>query len=215
MTNRSEPTSKNSRFNFSMWPHQVHKSDEDAVCRECFDLGSHSRFIQKICGFVHSLDEAQLLHKKMFAPETVNDFISSLQQLPNYSRRSKSLYDASFKKDVKVLHHRVMCVWNGRVGQPMTEALNLFRAQVVQPCLDTEPGHPIPHKCLDRLLQFLTNDPQANSFDVSLVRSIVTGQLSRHPAMQGVLVACMTKLQNEEEGKKAMRNSKRSFANHV
>ena len=87
MTNRSEPTSKNSRFNFSMWPHQVHKSDEDAVCRECFDLGSHSRFIQKICGFVHSLDEAQLLHKKMFAPETVNDFISSLQQLPNYSRR--------------------------------------------------------------------------------------------------------------------------------
>ena len=50
------------------------------------------------------------------------------------------------------------------------------------------------------------NDPNTSSLDATLVKSIITGKLNRHPAMQGVLVGCMAKLRNWEEGKSTMRN---------
>ena len=59
------------------------------------------------------------------------------------------------------------------------------------------------------MLEFMTNNPETNEFDQQLVRSIVTGRVAKHPAIQGVLVGCMQKLRNLEEGKTTMRSSKR------
>eukprot|EP00435_Cladocopium_sp_Y103_P008560 s487_g2.t1 len=185
---------------------QVHIDGEDAVCEECSKLCSQQRYLHKVSAFVHSMDEARLLYHRMFAEESLEEFLSELRESANYQNRAKVMYEQSIEKDVAALHHRVGCVWRGRMGQENTQALNLFFAQFIQPCLDTEPGHPVQHKAIERLMRFMTNDPNTSSLDANLVKSIVTGKLSRHPAMQGVLIGCMAKLRNWEEGKTTMRN---------
>ena len=187
---------------------EVHVSGEDRVCEDCFQLASQHRFITKVASLVYSLDEAKYLHMLMFSPDEVEDFKETVKASACYLRRSKNQYDKLFDRDVAKLHHHVGCVWHGRLGQAMTETMRLFYAETVQPCLDTEPGHPIKRKCIDRLLLFLTNDPNTSSFDVRLVKEIVTGRLNRHPAIQGVLVASMCKLRKLEEGLTTMRNGK-------
>ena len=58
-------------------------------------------------------------------------------------------------------------------------------------------------------MQFMMSDPNTSSLDVALVRNIVTGKISRHPALQGVLIGCITKLNNIDAGKTTMRNRHR------
>lgn len=103
----------------------------------------------------------------------------------------------------------------GAWGRRNTDALKLFFAQHIQPCLDTEPGHPVQHRQIERLMQFMMDDPNTTSLDAALVRNIITGRLSRHPAYQGVLIGCITKIKNMEEGRSTMRNRHRDLANDV
>ena len=194
---------------------QVHINGDDQVCEECCNLGSQQRYLHKVSAFVHSMDEARLLYHRMFAEESLEKFLVTLRESANYQNRAKHMYETSIARDAQDLHHRVGCVWRGRMGQENTEAINLFFAQFVQPCLDTEPGHPIQHKAIERLMAFMMNDPNTSSLDASLVKSIVTGKLARHPAMQGVLIGCMSNLRNWEEGKSTMRNRHRDLACNV
>ena len=128
------------------------------------------------------MHEAKLLYHRMFASEAVDAFLAELRGCANYKHRAKHLYENSINKSVEALHSRVGCVWRGRMGQESTPALTLFFAQYIQPRLDTEPDHPIQHKAIERLMQFMMSDPNSSSLDVALVRNIVTGKISRHPA---------------------------------
>ena len=172
-------------------------------------MGSQQGYLQKVSTYVHSMHEAKLLYHRMFASEAVDAFLAELRGCANYKHRAKHLYENSINKSVEALHSRVGCVWRGRMGQESTPALTLFFAQYIQPCLDTEPGHPIQHKAIERLMQFMMSDPNTSSLDVALVRNIVTGKISRHPALQGVLIGCITKLNNIDAGKTTMRNRHR------
>ncbi len=195
---------------------KVRISDEnDKTCQECFSLGSQQRLLTRISQFVHSMDEAHLLHVKMFQPEFEEDFIADLIKSPNYEQRGKRLYDHSFGMEMDQLHHRVRCVWNGRASQPMSEPMSLFFSQYVQPSLDTEPGHPIKQQCLERLLKYMSCDRQTHDFEMKLVKDIVTGTLSQHPAIQGILVACLTKVRAMEKGNTTMRSNSRILASWV
>ena len=190
---------------------QVFRSDEDATCKECLELGSKHRFLARICNFVWTLDMAKLLHIRMFHPEEEEDFVEKLRASANYCRRLKTLYDTHLELELDQLHHKVKCIWNKRVNRAgaVTEALELFVAVYVRPSLDAEPGQSIKHAHLEKLLAFMGRDPTTSSADLNLVRAIVTGEVSRHPAVQGVLVACITKVRALKSGATTMRNRHR------
>ena len=57
---------------------KVHVNGEDKVCKECFALGNQQRLLSKVSSFVHSLDEARLLHTMMFESEKVDDLKGEL-----------------------------------------------------------------------------------------------------------------------------------------
>lgn len=172
-------------------------------------MGNRQRFLTKISQFVHSLDQAKILWNRMFNPEGYETFLEELRSSANYVRRAKQLYEDSIAKDDDKLHHEVRCVWHGRQGQQMTQALQLFFGQWVQPCIDSEPGHPIKHQCLEKLLGYLSREESTSQSDLDMVRAIVTGKLSRHPAIHGVLTACMSKLRQFAQGTSTMRNRHR------
>lgn len=174
-------------------------------------MGSQQRFLNKISSFVHSIDEAKLLHIKMFSPEKEEEYIESLQESVNYTRRCKNMYENTFKMPTDKLHLHIRAAWNGRLGQAMSESMKLFHAQYVQPSIDCEPGHSVKEVQLEKLLQFMAGDPNSSSHELELVRSIVTGRLSQHPALQGVLIACMRKLKGLEGGASSMRNRHRTL----
>ena len=162
--------------------------------------------MSKVSLYVHSLDEARLLYTRMFYPDGVEKFLEELRSSPNYQRRHRSIYEASMCLDVAKLHHHVRCVWSGRMGQSMTSSLELFVAQFVQPCLDTEPGFPVRQFHLQKVLDYMENVDGVSRHDIRMVENIVTGKVQKHPALQGILVACLTKLQGLENGTSTFRN---------
>lgn len=183
----------------------------DRTCETCFALGSQQRFLNKICSFVHSIDEARLLHIKMFSPEREEEYVQSLRESVNYTRRCKNMYETTFQMPAEKLHLHIRAVWNGRLGQQMSESLKLFHAQYVQPAIDCEPGHSIKELQLEKLLRYMAGDPSSSSHELEFVRSIVTGRLSQHPALQGILIACVQKLKGLEGGASSMRNRHRAL----
>lgn len=186
---------------------EVHlDEDGNPCCRECFELGSQKRFVSKVTLFVHSLDEAKLLYVKMFDPDGVEGFLTELRESANYQRRHRAIYESSMALDVAKLHHHIRCVWSGRMGQAMTPSLELFIAQYVQPCLDTEPGFPVRQFHLQKVLEYMENVDGVSRHDIKMVETIVTGKVQKHPALQGLLVACLTRLQGLENGATTFRN---------
>lgn len=185
--------------------------DGDKVCKECFALGSKQKFLTKVSSFVHQLDEAKLLYYQTFREEHVEDFIAELRSCCNYVRRAKHQYEESFGKPPEKLHHHIRCVWSGRVGQCMTECLALFHAQFVKPCLDTEPGQGMKEACLEELIRYMTLDPNTDQQSLNIVRAVVTGRVSRHPAVQGVMTCCMAKLRQLDNEISTMKNPHRSL----
>ena len=185
----------------------------DACCTECFQLGTKQRFVAKVSLFVWSMDMARLLHLKMFDSDSVPAFESKLRGSPNYLRRNKALYEQFMDLDLKELHLKVRRTWNGRAANQSTEALELFMAMYVTPCLDVEPGACMKKHHLEKLLSFMANDASTGAQDLQIVKSIVTGQVSRHPAVHGVLCAIMDKLRQWERGTHTMRNRHRALLN--
>lgn len=86
-------------------------------------------------------------------------------------------------------------------------------AMYVTPCLDVEPGACMKKHHLEKLLSFMANDASTGAQDLQIVKSIVTGQVSRHPAVHGVLCAIMDKLRQWERGTHTMRNRHRALLN--
>ena len=179
--------------------------DGDATCAKCVELGSQQRFMHKVTYFVLTMDLAKLLHFKMFKAELEHDFIEEIKAGPNYTRRHQTTYDWFFDMPVELLHNKMRGIWNGKIAQDMSESLNLFVTMYVRPCLDTEPGHSMKDVHLQRLLDYMSKDEMTGKGELEMVRSIVTGQLSRHPAFHGILVACMAKLRCIEAGNTTMR----------
>lgn len=192
---------------------QVYQNElGDACCEECFLLGSKQRFVAKVCNFVWSLDIARLLHFTMFDPDGLEDFKGKLRSSPNYLRRHKALYEQSLSGSPEDLHSQVCKTWRGRLGVTNTETCELFMAMYVSPCMVCEPGSSIKKQHLQNLLNFMQSDPTTGAGELEMVRSIVTGEVSRHPAVHGVLCAIMDKLRQWQHGTHTMRNRHRALS---
>ena len=204
-------------FRASILATKVYQNDAgDATCVECFALGDKQRFLSKVTNFVWSMDAARLLHYKMFAKEGADDFIQSLRNSANYLRRLKSMYETTFGWTLEHLHQKMRSSWTGRItAGPMTEALQMFVAMYVTPCLDCEPSASMKQVHLDRLLSFMQGDPDTGVRDLDIVKAVVTGQVSRHPAVHGTLCAIMNKLRQWQNGTHTMRNRHRCLSGIV
>ena len=157
------------------------------------------------------MDMAKLLHTRMFNPEGMPEFQLSLQQSANYIRRMKSVYDEFMALSVEALHLKVRNTWTGRMGTHITPSLDLFMSQYVRPTLACEPGVAMKQQQLQRLLAFMAADPTTGPGDTEVVKAVVTGQVARHPAIHGILSACMNKLHMWKNGLTTMRNGRRSW----
>ena len=197
-------------------PHfQVLVSDDGNVCcRACMELGSCKRFIARVSQFVHSMDEARLLYARTFSPETVDDLIEQLRGSPNYLRRHKNAYEMSFGMPLEKLHRHVRSVWLGRQSNKLTDTLTMWVSQYVTPALEVEPGASIEEVHVQKLLNYISMSKvqKVNRQELKLVERIVTGKISQHPAIQGMLIACMNKLQCQERGTCTVRDRHRDFS---
>lgn len=79
--------------------------------------------------------------------------------------------------------------WWGRMRLKQTPTMEMFFAQVVQPCLDIEPGAGLKEAYLNKLLCFLASEEGTGPRDLDLVRDIVTGKVQRRPALHGAAVS--------------------------
>lgn len=196
---------------------EVQVSEEgDKTCSECFSLGNQQRFIMKVTKLVLYMDQAEYLHHMMFKQELVDDLRENLRKSSNYLRRHKKNYETFFAYPVEELHKLVRSQWSGKMGQIeyVTEAMTLWRALIVKPAVDTEPGHCLKDKALKDLLLYMGRDPTTTGSEMDLVAAVVSGDLSRHPCFQGILVACMTKLRGQDQGRQTMRNPHRPWTAH-
>ena len=155
------------------------------------------------------MDAARLLYFKMYDPEGVEDFEQKLRSSCNYLQRLKSLYEEIMALSQEELHLRVKQSWNGRTSSLQTAELDLFTSQWVRPCLDCEPGVSMKHQHLKGLLAYMASETSSTSADLQVVQAVVTGQLKRHPAVQGVLAACVEKIRMWNNGCSTMRNRHR------
>ena len=158
------------------------------------------------------MDLGELLHKKMFDADSVEEFLKQLRGSINYTRRHRKEYEKFFGKSLEELHYEVRKVWQGRMTSgTQTEALELWYSNMVQPCLSVEPGKSIKQKALNDLLKWMQCDPTCSGYEIAMVKDIVTGELFRHPALQGILVACSARLQQLKSGAATMRNAHRAL----
>ena len=96
----------------------------------------------------------------------------------------------------------------------MTEALQQFFSTVVKPCLQVEPGASMRDEQVQKLLDFLRADPQTSSRDLRIVNAVISGDLSRHPAVQGVMCACLNRVHMLESGNSTFRSKHRAWVDH-
>ena len=185
------------------------------ICSLCLALGSEKRFLSKIASFVADLDQARLLFARMFAAETVESVVEQFQSKANYMFRCQTTYDRFIALPVDELWQKVRAIWCGRAAHKMTEACKMFHLHTVRPCLDCEPGHCLKEKYLQQLVNYMQNDPNSSEKDLELVKQVVTGKLSRHPALHGVMVACALKVDHLERGITTMRNRHSAFAGNL
>ena len=185
------------------------------ICSLCLALGSEKRFLSKIASFVADLDQARLLFARMFAAETVESVVEQFQSKANYMFRCQTTYDRFIALPVDELWQKVRAIWCGRAAHKMIEACKMFHLHTVRPCLDCEPGHCLKEKYLQQLVNYMQNDPNSSEKDLELVKQVVTGKLSRHPALHGVMVACALKVDHLERGITTMRNRHSAFAGNL
>lgn len=180
-----------------------------STCKICLSLGNDQKFLTRTSQFVADLDEARLLFHRMYKSEVCPEFIKTLKEKNVYQRRCKTNYDRFIDFDLPKLHASVRSKWVGRKGRQTSDAMGMLMAHVVLPCIDVEPSYGLKEANVDRLLKFMSNDENSNPKDLEIVKSIVTGQVSRNPALHGIMVALMTQFQNMESGKTTMRNPNR------
>ena len=189
-----------------------HAEEGDSTCLHCTDLCNQQKFLSKVSNFVLSMDMATVLHARMFDPESLPDLLKTLRSSANYLRRQQSMYEWVFALETDKLHLKVRSLWCGRMGHKMKDALATWMATYVSPCLDTEPGHSFAKHHIDSLMQSLCSSGTVSETEMSLVRAIVTGEVSRHPALQGILCACLHRLKNFENGTTTLRNRHRALS---
>lgn len=183
----------------------------EAVCEKCAGLPNDQNFIGRVCGLITDMDMAEYLHAHMFNSESVEKMEETLRESANCKYRCKTTYNVFFKLSLEKLHHKVRCCWGGRAAHKLTASLELFAAQYVRPCLDTDPNAPLKSASLDRLLDFASNESELSQADRTLVKSIVTGDISRHPLIHGLLQACMARISAIDRGGRTIRNPHRTW----
>lgn len=184
-------------------------SEGRQICDKCKDLGSNKNFISRVCSSVHDLDMARWLHCKMYAAETVPEMEQAIKQSAIYQRRSQTQYDRFLNADMTDLHRMVAACWRGKISHGMTPAMEQFYAHVVKVCVDVEPWEGAKQLTLQKLLSYLSCDPNVTSFDMKLIKGVVQGTVNRHPAIHGMLAACAAKLDMAENNKSTMRHPNR------
>ena len=97
-------------------------------------------------------------------------------------------------------------------GNLWTDSMIHFHSTTVKPCLQVEPGCNLRDLEIQRLLSYLRGDPRTSSRDLAIVKTVLSGSLCRHPAVQGVLCACMNRVHMIESGNSTFRNRHRSLA---
>ena len=197
-------------------PKQVRRHGEnEATCYDCFNLASDPKFISRIAGLLLDMEAARILWHRMFAQEKLPGYIEQLKQSTLYLRRSKSTLDHFLGMTDSQLHAKVSSQWFGRSGNVMVEAMKGFYWSVVKPCLEVEPGCSLRDLQLQKLLDYMRSDPNASSRDLAIVKSVVTGELHRHPAIQGIMLACMNRVDKVERGNNTFRNKHRDWSARV
>ena len=188
-------------------------ADGEAVCSSCLQLGNCRRLLQRVTDFVKDLDMVRFLFKLMFAADKAEEFKESLTSKAIYTRRCKVTYDAFLSMSGPELHTKVRNVWYGKQGVKSTEAMKHFMESTVFPCLDCDPSNPMKSSLLDSLMKYMRCEESADVLeaDLRMVRAIVTGSLNHHPAIHGLVVACMNRVTKEERGNSTFRDAHRGL----
>ena len=179
----------------------------DAICKSCHEIGNSQKFIWKICALVLDLDIARLLHTRMYRDEHTEAFIAELKKKEIYMFRCGKSYDSAFNSSLQELHKQVVRSWSGRPRN--TEAMKMFHMLTIKPCVDVEPTASIKDIQLQQALKFLQGDPNSTSKDLLFMKQMITGKITRHPGLHGLVVAIATKIDNMERGKTTFRDPKR------
>ena len=191
---------------------QTSEDGESKICQSCLELGNNRKYLTRICLFVVDVDLARLLHARMYQEETVEALLARIRNSACYTRRCKSQYDKHLDSPLEKLHFTVSCTWRGRMAHAMNQAMEHFFIHIVKPCIDVEPFTGMKGMYLEKLLKYMSNDPNTPQCDMQLVSQVVTGSISRHPGLHGMLAAIAEKLQNMETGKTRMRNPHSALA---
>jgi hypothetical protein len=112
----------------------------------------------------------------------------------------------------KELHAKVSASWWGRISQRMVEAMKGFFWSTVKPCVEVEPGCNLRDVQLQKLLDYMRSDPNASSRDLQIVKAVVCGEIHRHPAIQGIMLACMNRVEKEDSKNRTFRNRHRDWS---
>ena len=115
----------------------------EAVCGRCAGLPNDQNFLGRVSGLITDMDMAEYLHAHMFNSESVEKMEETLRESANCKYRCKTAYNAFLKLPLEKLHRKVRCSWGGRAAHKLTASLDLFAAQFVRPCLDTDPNAPL------------------------------------------------------------------------
>ncbi len=185
------------------------------VCNLCLGVGDSKAFIGRICMQMVDMDLAKLLHARMYAEEKVEKILNEVRSGACYQRRCRSLYEKWLDAPLHDLHKHVACTWRGKMAHSMSVAAQYFCMHVVKVCIDVQPWHGCKEATMERMLQYMASDPNVPRLDLALVRNVVTGDISRHPAIHGMLSALALKIQMLEEDKSTMRNRFRTSLDYL
>ena len=189
--------------------------DGETACLQCISLANDQRYLSRISTFLYQMDMVRLLWFRMFSEDKVDGGIESVKTTAIYQRRSKTAYDNLFSLPLEKLYKMARATWWGKSAHKMVPALKEFWVWTVKPCLEGEPGTTLRDVQLQKILDYLRSDPQASTKDIMIVRSIACGEMRRHPAIQGVLCACMNRIHMLESGNKTFPSAHRHWACYV
>lgn len=108
---------------------------------------------------------------------------------------------------IRELHTKVRSFWWGKSASKMSKNLGHFFATKCKPAIECDPEHTFKKDELDRLLEFMR--AEGTDSDLKMVKAICTGALHRHPALHGIMSACVEKVHLLDTGKTTFRNPKR------
>ncbi|CAJ1379339.1 unnamed protein product [Effrenium voratum] len=181
------------------------------TCAACFSVASDKAIVRNVCRMRTKLFAAQLLRARLFrTEEEVAALLEGMPFIDAYKLAGKKDFTVIAGLKIAPLQKYVRAAFLSMPVSTVSPAMQLFIATTVQPSLKIETCGAEASK--DLALQF-TAALCAGQFGtvpeskLRLVAKIASGQLDRHPVIQGMIVAAVERCCREDAGKTTMRKA--------